>query len=153
MVHSSMFSSKTDQWATPQDLYERLDRIWRFDLDVAADAYNAKCVRYYDRAANGLERPWDGRVWCNPPYGRGIKDWVAKAVDEWRSGRATVVVMLIPARTDTAWWQDYVARYGGRYMLRGRLRFGDATNSAPFPSAIWVLGPPVSGDLPPGYWG
>lgn len=128
------FSSEKQDWATPDELYERLDRIYRFNLDVAADATNARCETYFDAGTNGLAQSWAGaRVWCNPPYGRQIGDWTAKAAAE--AAKAEFIVMLVPARTDTRWWHD--ARSSCRIeFLRGRLRFKGATASAPFPSAL-----------------
>ena len=133
------FSSKTDQWATPIDLFERLDRIWNFDLDVCADESNAKADRYFTRADDGLSQDWAPSVcWMNPPYGREIGEWMKKAHDE--SLKGATVVCLVPARTDTAWWHNYAMR-GRIEFIRGRLKFGTATNSAPFPSAIVVFHP------------
>ena len=133
------FSSKTDQWATPIDLFERLDRVWNFSLDVCADESNAKADRYFTRADDGLSQDWAPAVcWMNPPYGREIGEWMKKAHDE--SLKGATVVCLVPARTDTAWWHNYAMR-GRIEFIRGRLKFGDATNSAPFPSAIVVFHP------------
>ena len=128
------FSSVKQDWATPDELYERLDRIYKFDLDVAADAANARCERYFDASTDGLAQSWRGRVWCNPPYGRVIGQWTAKAAVE-ASISATLIVMLVPARTDTAWWHT-AGRTARVEFLRGRLRFKGAPASAPFPSAI-----------------
>jgi hypothetical protein len=111
------FSSATDQWSTPQALFDRLNAKWQFELDVCADSSNAKCIR-------------------NPPYGRAIKHWIRKAYEEGQRG--ATVVCLIPSRTDTAYWHDYVMK-GEVEFIRGRLKFGDAKNSAPFPSAIVVF--------------
>ena len=133
------FSSKTDQWATPIDLFQRLDRVWNFDLDVCADESNAKADRYFTRADDGLSQDWAPSVcWMNPPYGREIGEWMKKAHDE--SLKGATVVCLVPARTDTAWWHNYAMR-GRIEFIRGRLKFGAATNSAPFPSAIVVFHP------------
>lgn len=131
------FSSATGQWSTPQDLFDRLDKRWQFELDVCADSSNAKCVRYFTEQANGLAQPWAPfTCWMNPPYGRAIKHWIKKAYEEGQRG--ATVVCLIPSRTDTAYWHDYVMK-GEIEFLRGRLKFGDAKNSAPFPSAIVVF--------------
>ena len=131
------FSSATDQWSTPQDLFDRLDKRWQFELDVCANESNAKCVRYFTEHANGLAQPWAPfTCWMNPPYGRAIKHWIRKAYEEGQRG--ATVVCLIPSRTDTAYWHDYVMK-GEIEFLRGRLKFSDAKNSAPFPSAIVVF--------------
>ena len=133
------FSSETDSWSTPIDLFERLDQVWHFDLDVCADPFNAKCDRFFTRADDGLAQTWAPAVcWMNPPYGREIKHWMRKAHDE--SLKGATVVCLVPSRTDTRWWHDYAMR-GRIEFIKGRLRFGDAKNSAPFPSAIVVFNP------------
>jgi phage N-6-adenine-methyltransferase len=132
------FSSRTDQWATPQDLFAKLnDRFGGFTLDPCADASNAKCKRFFTKTEDGLAHPWTGRVFLNPPYGRQIAAWVKKA---WESAQTTaeVVVLLLPARTDTRWWHDYCA-LGDVEFLRGRVRFGGAASGAPFPSAVVVF--------------
>ncbi len=130
------FSSKTDLHATPQDLFDRLNAKYQFELDVCASPENAKCPRYFTEAEDGLAQVWQGRCWMNPPYGRQIGAWVAKA---WRSAQAgALVVCLLPARTDTAWWHDYAMR-GQVEFLRGRLKFGGAPHNAPFPSAVVVF--------------
>lgn len=135
-----MFSSATDQWATPQAFFDEWDAIFRFDLDVCADSRNAKCWRYFSEQDNGLYQVWaPNRCWMNPPYGREIGRWMQKAYDESQKG--ATVVCLVPARTDTAWWHDYAMK-GTITFIRGRLKFGDATNSAPFPSAVVVFYPP-----------
>ena len=131
------FSSKTDMWATPQDTFDALAaEFGPFDLDVCATPENAKCPRYYTREDDGLAQPWTGRCWMNPPYGRTIGQWMKKAYEE--SQRGALVVCLVPARTDTAWWHDYAMK-GQIRFLRGRLKFGGAANSAPFPSAVVVF--------------
>ncbi|MGE3310477.1 MAG: DNA N-6-adenine-methyltransferase, partial [Limisphaerales bacterium] len=99
-----------------------------------------KCTRHFTREEDGLTQSWDNEVvWMNPPYGQGIGAWIAKAYDAAQHEQATVVC-LIPARTDTRWWHRYVMKHEIR-LLRGRLRFGEATASAPFPSAIVVMRP------------
>jgi len=138
-ARSVHFSAATCEWATPPDLFARLDaQHGPFDLDVCATASNAKCPRFFTRADNGLAQRWTGRVWCNPPYGREIGLWMAKAALAARTGAAEVVVCLVPARTDTAWWNDHAAQ-GEVEFLRGRVRFGGARAGAPFPSAVVVF--------------
>ena len=132
------FSSATDEWATPQDFFDKLMATYRFTLDVCATAENAKCADFYTKEDNGLTKYWAGRCWMNPPYGRDIKYWVKKACKSARDNGA-LVVCLLPSRTDTAWWHDYVLPYGEVTFIRGRLKFGGAKNSAPFPSAIVVF--------------
>ena len=136
-----MFSSATDQWATPQAFFDQWNSIFHFDLDVCADATNAKCPRYFTREDNGLAQDWGFSVcWMNPPYGREIGRWVQKAYNESLGG--ATVVCLLPARTDTVWWHTYVIPCAKVHFIRGRLKFGTATNSAPFPSAVAVFYPP-----------
>ena len=132
------FSSKTDLWATPQDFYDRVNAIFEFDLDVCATPENAKCNRFYTKEDDALTKEWTGTCWMNPPYGREIGAWMKKAYESSKSG--ATVVCLVPARTDTAWWHDY-AKKGDIKFLRGRLKFGAAKNSAPFPSALVVFTP------------
>ena len=133
------FSSATDDWATPQDVFDRLSSQWGpFDLDVCASSSNAKCRRFFTKEDDGLSKEWRGRCWMNPPYGRTIGAWMKKAYEESLRG-AQVVVCLVPARTDTAWWHDYAAK-GQVAFIRGRIKFGGHRNSAPFPSAVVVFG-------------
>lgn len=133
------FSSTTDEWATPQDLFDELHREFKFTLDVCASPENAKCKRFFTRETDGLAQDWAGTCWMNPPYGDVIGDWVAKAHE---TGKHATVVCLVPARTDTAWWWDHV-RHGEVRFLRGRLKFGGAESSAPFPSAVVIFGRPA----------
>ena len=98
------FSSNTDLWETPQKFFDKLDAIYHFELDVCALPSNAKCKRFYTPEQNALIQPWCGICWMNPPYGRGIGQWVKKAYDSSLLG--ATVVCLLPARTDTAWWHD-----------------------------------------------
>lgn len=136
------YSSATDNWATPQDLFDLLDEEFNFTLDVCASQANAKCERYFDIETDGLTEEWTGACWMNPPYGDVIGDWMEKAYNEAQA-RADVVVCLVPARVDTGWWWDY-ARYGEVRFLRGRLKFGGGDTGAPFPSAVVVFGVPSS---------
>jgi len=132
------FSSKTDLWATPPELFARLNEEFHFTLDVCALPQNAKCRRFFTPEHDGLKQRWSGCSWMNPPYGRTIGLWMRKAWEE--SQRGVTVVCLVPARTDTAWWHDYAARGEVRF-LRGRLKFSNCKNSAPFPSAIVIFRP------------
>ena len=136
-----MFSSKTDIWETPKDLFDTLNKEFNFTLDVCALPENAKCEKYYTPENNGLSQNWDGIIWCNPPYGRRIGSWVRRAL--FASVAGNTVVMLLPARTDTRWFHEYI--YNRKNVeirfLKGRLRFGNAKNSAPFPSMVVVFRP------------
>lgn len=132
------FSCATVEWETPQWLFDELAWTYGgFTLDPCATTANAKCAHFFTRAEDGLAQPWSGKVFCNPPYGREIGQWVEKAHMSAVDG--ALVVCLLPARTDTRWWQDYVRR-GHVWFLRGRLKFGQARNAAPFPSAIVTFG-------------
>ena len=133
------FSSATDLHATPQDFFDRLDAEFGFDLDVCASPENAKCTIYFTKEDDGLSRDWTGVVWMNPPYGREIGRWLRKANESVKDNGATVVC-LVPARTDTNWWHEYVIKHEVRFV-RGRLKFGNAKNSAPFPSAVVIMRP------------
>lgn len=132
-----MFSSKTDMWETPQDFFNKLNEEFHFNLDVCALPENAKCTAYFTPEMDGLIQPWYGRCWCNPPYGRQIGRWVQKAHQSAKNG--ATVVMLIPARTDTAWFHDYILENAEIRFIRGRLKFGGSHNSAPFPSMVVIF--------------
>lgn len=134
-----LFSSARSDWETPPELYAALNTEFRFDLDAAASPDNAKCPRFYSEAEDGLTQPWQGSVWCNPPYGRDVGRWVQRGYEAARDGKATVV-MLLPARTDTRWFHDYIWSY--RWVevrfIRGRLKFVGAKDAAPFPSMVVI---------------
>lgn len=132
-----MFSSKTDLWETPKDLFDALDSEFHFVTDVCALPENAKCRNYYTPEMDGLRQSWKGICWCNPPYGRKIGDWVRKASESADTG--ATVVMLLPARTDTKWFHDYIYGRAEIRFIRGRLKFGEAQNSAPFPSMVVIF--------------
>lgn len=134
------YSSKTDEWPTPQWLFDALDREFGFTLDPCSTNANTKCAKHFTRAEDGLRQSWVGEtVFMNPPYGERIGRWMAKAHEAATEEQATVVC-LVPARTDTRWWHAFAMKHEIR-LLRGRLRFGEASASAPFPSAIVVMRP------------
>lgn len=133
MNNDLFFSSKSEEWATPQDFFEQIDKEFHFTLDACATDKNAKCKKYYTKKQDGLSQEWTGTVWCNPPYGRNIGDWIKKAYES----KATVV-LLLPARTDTKWFHDYVLGKAEVRFVKGRLKFGGCKNSAPFPSMLVV---------------
>ncbi|MCL2102244.1 MAG: phage N-6-adenine-methyltransferase [Fibromonadales bacterium] len=136
-MNSALFSSAKSEWATPQWLFDALHARFGFTLDVCATHDNAKLPRYFSPADDGLSQSWHGeRCYCNPPYGRQIALWVAKARQEATGG--CLVVGLLPARTDAKWWQENVRSHAEVHFIAGRLKFGNADNSAPFPSAIAV---------------
>lgn len=126
-------------WETPPELFQRLDAIYHFTLDPCATPETAKCAKYYTKDDDGLTKEWGGeRVFCNPPYGKELSQWVKKASEEAHK-LDTVVVMLLPARTDTAWFHDYIMGKTAIQFLRGRLRFVGAAHPAPFPSMVVVF--------------
>ena len=134
-----MFSSATDLWSTPRATFDALDSEFGFTLDPCATTGNAKCVKFYTLADDGLSQDWSGdTVFMNPPYGRTIKHWIKKAYDSAQQG--ATVVCLVPARTDTAYWHDYCIKGEVRF-IRGRLKFGGHVHSAPFPSAVVIFRP------------
>lgn len=134
-----MFSSQSNEWATPQDFFNELNNRFGFTLDPCATHENAKCEKYFTISEDGLQQNWGGEtVFCNPPYGRAIKDWVKKAYDESKKP-GTIVVMLIPARTDTTYFHDYIYGKAEIEFVRGRLKFGDGKNPAPFPSMVVIF--------------
>ena len=130
-----MFSSKTCEWETPQEIFDQLDMLYNFDLDPASTHENAKCEKHFTKDDDGLAQDWGGhRVFCNPPYGRSIGDWVEKGFYESQKPNTTVV-MLLPARTDTRWFHDFCL-FGDVHFIRGRLKFGGSKDAAPFPSMV-----------------
>jgi len=134
-----MFSSKTGEWTTPTDFFNKLDwRFGKFTLDPCASCENHKTKKYYTFEDNGLAQDWEGEtVFVNPPY-RNLSEWVEKAYNESQKP-GTKVVMLVPSRTDTKYWHKYVMKAREIHFIKGRLKFGDSKNSAPFPSALVVF--------------
>lgn len=135
-----MFSSTTDEWATPKDFFDTLNEEFDFTLDPCATADNAKCAKFYTKEQDGLKQDWSGeRVFCNPPYGKVIGDWVKKCSEEAKKPNTTVVA-LIPARTDTRYFHEFIYRKAREVrFIKGRLKFGGCKNSAPFPSMVVVF--------------
>jgi phage N-6-adenine-methyltransferase len=147
-IAPALRSSASDDWPTPQAFFDMLDAEFDFEVDLCASSENAKCPLWFgpdhpdpDRR-DGLAQDWSGlRGWCNPPYGRGIGAWMRKAVEAAAAG--STIVCLVPARTDTRWFQDYLIDTGAELrFVRGRLTFGDGPGPAPFPSVVAVLRPP-----------
>lgn len=132
------FSSKSNEWTTPQYLFDELNDEFNFTLDPCATDENAKCSKYFTIEDDGLSKDWSNDVvFMNPPYGREIKHWIKKAYEE--SLKGATVVCLIPARTDTTYWHVFIFdKADDIRFLKGRLKFGNGKNSAPFPSAIVV---------------
>lgn len=132
------FSSKSNEWTTPQHLFDELNQEFNFTLDPCATEENAKCSKHFTIEDDGLSKDWSNDVvFMNPPYGREIKKWIKKAYEESLNG--ATVVCLIPARTDTMYWHDFIFdKADDIRFLKGRLKFGNGKNSVPFPSAIVV---------------
>ncbi len=146
MIAKTLYSSKHDDWGTPQVLFDRLHEIYDFQLDAAASPRNAKCPRFFTTKDDALTKSWleYQRIWLNPPYGRNIGDWMKKAFEESRRG--ALVVCLVHARTDTRWWHNWVESKAQVTFLKGRLKFTRGENSeiaqsAPFPSVLVVYDP------------
>lgn len=135
------FSSQTNEWATPQDFFDRLNTFYLFTLDPCATSENAKCARFFTEAEDGFMQPWaPERVFMNPPYGRAIGKWVKKAYEE--SLRGATVVCLIPARTDTKWFHSFIwGKAANIVFVQGRIKFGGHSNAAPFPSMVVTYAP------------
>lgn len=134
-----MFSSQTDEWATPQAFFDKLNEEFHFTLDPCADEFNHKCKNYFTKEDNGLLQDWGGEtVFCNPPYGREIGKWVQKCFTEVYCKNCVCAVMLVPARTDTQWFHKYINHKAEVRFIKGRLKFGDSQNSAPFPSMVVI---------------
>lgn len=135
-----MFSSNTNRWSTPQDFFNALNEEFHFTLDPCADETNHKCDTYFTKEQDGLLQDWEGyTVFCNPPYGRketGI--WTKKCYEESQKPNTTVV-LLIPARTDRASFHDYIYGKAEIRFVRGRLKFGDSKEPAPFPSMVAIF--------------
>lgn len=132
------FSSKTPEWETPQDTFDALNLEFGLHWDMAATRENTKCGFFYDQEHDGLSQDWsDKRCWLNPPYGKTIGKWVEKAA----MGGASIVVALLPARTDTRYFHQYIYNNPKCEIrfIKGRLKFGDSKNSAPFPSMVCIF--------------
>lgn len=137
-MNKGMYSSESDNWSTPQEFFDLLDQEFNFTLDPCATPENAKCEKFYTHEDDGLTQNWDNeRVFCNPPYGSGLKNWVKKAAD----ARGGVVVLFIPARTDTRYFHDHI--YNKKEVeirfIRGRIKFGGQKWNAPFPSMLCIF--------------
>lgn len=144
-----MFSSASENWATPRALLAVVRQEYAIELDVCASAENAACARFYSKEDDAFKQPWAGVCWMNPPYGRGIGRWIERAARAAAEG--ATVVCLLPARTDTKWWHAYCepvlrGRWPGEVVfLAGRLHFNEAPSGAPFPSVLVVFKPRKEG--------
>lgn len=137
MINKALFSSNSDEWSTPSDVFDRLNNEFSFNLDACATDLNHKCERYFTQAENGLNQSWGGyRVFCNPPYSN-ISEWVKKAYYESYK-TDTLICLLIPARTDTRYFQEYILHRSEIRFIKGRLHFNNSKAGAPFPSMIVI---------------
>lgn len=142
-MNQSLVSSKNMNWCTPQDFFDKLDTEFHFTLDAAATEQTTKCAKFFTPETDGLAQSWDygGAVFCNPPYGREIAKWVRKAYEESKKINHPIV-LLVPARTDTAYFHDYIYGKAEIRFVRGRLKFTDENGkdyaSAPFPSMVVI---------------
>lgn len=146
-TRQTLTSSNQEDWATPQWLFDELNWEFNFQLDSAASLENFKCDQFFCAEDDGLTRDWSpGPVFCNPPYGGALPEWIRKAHNEFLKG--VTVVLLVPARTDTKWW--IYCLDGEIRFIQGRLRFNGSKNSATFPSVVVILGdayPPKIGKM------
>ena len=140
MINKSLFSSNTSLWSTPQDFFDAVNDEFHFDIDVCALPENAKCNRYFTPEDDGLSQDWGcyTSVWCNPPYGKDSVKWISKAYTTSRLC-GTTVVMLLPARTDTKAFHEYIYNKSEIRFIKGRLKFGGGVNSVPFPSMLVIF--------------
>jgi phage N-6-adenine-methyltransferase len=140
-MDKALFTAGSTDWETPPELFKQFDKKYHFDIDVCATAQNTKCQRYFTPEQDGLTQPWYGTCWMNPPYGRGVEPWIKKAYESAKAG--ATVVALLPARTDTVWFHQYIYGKAEIEFLRGRVRFiqGDKTGPATFPSMVVVWRP------------
>lgn len=138
MFNKVMYMSTKDEWATPQKFFDKLNEEFHFTLDPCATDENHKCQKYFTKRDNGLKQSWENEiVFVNPPYGKSIKEWVSKTFYEWLYHNITIV-LLIPARTDTRYFHDYIYGIAELRFIKGRLKFNDGKNSAPFPSMVCI---------------
>ena len=139
-VRPVQFRSKTDEWETPTACFNQLDEEFAFTTDVAAHPDNAKCEHFYTPHQDGLKQKWEGDCWMNPPYGLALRQWVKKAQESAQAGAA--VVCLLPVRSDTSWWHEYVIPYAEVRYIQVRMKFNGIENSAPLTSAVVIFRPP-----------
>lgn len=130
--------NRSFEYATPQDFFDRLDEEFNFTLNPCATKENAKCETFFTIKEDGLKQSWKGhRVFMNPPYGGVIKHWIKKAFDESHDPD-TLVVGLLPARTDTRYFHDWIYHKAEIRFVKGRIKFNNMKTSPPFPSMIVI---------------
>lgn len=137
MNTKGIFSHKSDEWSTPTGFYEELNKEFDFTLDPCANFENHKCDKYYTLQDDGLRQNWEGQtVFVNPPYSN-IKVWAKKCYEESKKDN-TIIVLLMPSRTDTKYFHEYIYKKAELRFIKGRLKFGNSKNSAPFPSMLAI---------------
>ncbi|MGR8809995.1 DNA N-6-adenine-methyltransferase [Leuconostoc citreum] len=142
-ISKTLFSSKKMDWETPQLFFEKLNKKYKFDLDACASEDNHKVDNYFTEEDNALTKLWNGNVFVNPPYGRELYSFVEKSYSEHIRDNNRFIVLLIPARTDTKYWHEFIQGKATIKFLKGRLKFeisGIASDAAPFPSALIIYG-------------
>jgi len=143
MIHDALYSSRSEEWTTPRDFFAALNAEFGFTLDPCASAESATCAKYFTKEQDGLTQDWgQDVVFCNPPYGKRIGPWARKCHDAARQG--ATVVLLVHARTDTRWFHEWVYGKAELRFIKGRLKFGDGTQSAPFPSLVAIFRPTLA---------
>lgn len=140
-MSATVYQNSSDEWSTPQDLFDQLDAEFHFTVDAAASDENHKCDRYYTKEQDGLVQDWGGEVvWCNPPYGKSqCRLWVEKAYRECCRTDGTVAVLLLPARTDVEYFHRFILHRTEIRFIRGRLKYNNARYNAPFSSMIVIF--------------
>ncbi len=133
------FISNTVEWETPPNLFNPLNDEFGFTLDVAATIENAKCEKFWTIQDDGLKMPWNGTCWLNPPYGRDVPKWLERALTE--SYHGTIIVALVPARTNTKWFHDLCLKVAEVRFVCGRPKFGDSDHGLPLPLAVIIYRP------------
>jgi phage N-6-adenine-methyltransferase len=140
MISPTLYSSRSEEWPTPQEFYDKLNDEFNFTLDPCATKENAKCKRFFTKEEQGLIQDWGSEtVFCNPPYGKEMKMWTRKCFES--SLKGATVVLLAHSRTDTKWFHEWVYGKSELRFIKGRLKFGEGKYSAPFPSLVAVYRP------------
>jgi phage N-6-adenine-methyltransferase len=138
-LQKAMVSSKSNEWATPNEFYNLLDKEFNFTLDPCSTHENHKCKKYYTIEDDGLSKSWQNEiVFMNPPYGGHTADWIKKALEESK-GNSTIVCLIVSS-TDRSYWHEYILPYAKQIrFIRGRIKFGDSKSTAPFASAVVIF--------------
>ena len=139
-LDKNRFSSLSIERETPIDLFNLLDKEFHFTLDPCATPKNTKCIKFYTKEQNGLIQDWSKEVvFCNPPYGKGMTDWIKKSITE--SSLGATIVVLIPARTNTNWWNNLCMKADEIRFITGRPKFENMKHGLPFPLVLLIFRP------------